>query len=265
MIHVVTPQSPARHSRQPARATRVPAATHVPALAKPTTRAKTVAILLPALNEELGIAATIDAVPMAAIRSQGYDPTIVLVDGRSKDRTVEIAKSKGCAVIVQEGKGKGRGVRQALRKVDADYIVMLDSDGTYPALAIPDFLHELDAGAHIVIGSRFKGKIEAGAMSETNHLGNRALSLMASALYGKRVTDVCTGMWGFDREAVQRLHLNSNFFEIEAEFFAQAAKAGMDITEVPIRYGARFGESKLGGIKTGIKIGAKLMRKRVAA
>jgi len=240
-----------------------PDGTHV--VAGNVARAKTVAILLPALNEEQGIGPTIDALPLKSIHAMGYDCRVVVVDGNSKDRTVEIALGKGATIVLQRGKGKGRGVRQALREVEADYLIMLDSDGTYPAESIPDFLEELEAGAHVVLGSRMKGRIEEGAMSRTNLLGNHLLSGLATLLYGRRCTDVCTGMWGFDREAVNRLKLNSNFFEIEAEFFAQAVKAKLQVVEVPIVYKARHGESKLGGVKTGIKIGAKLLRKRVVA
>ena len=226
---------------------------------------KKVAILLPALNEEAGIGTTIDSIPIKSIRAMGYDASIIVVDGNSKDRTVEIALSKGAGFILQKGRGKGRGVRQALRELDADYVIMLDSDGTYPAESIPEFLEALEAGADVVIGSRTKGRIEPGAMSRTNLIGNHALSWLATFLYGRRCTDVCTGMWGFDKKAVDSLKLNSNFFEIEAEFFAQAVKAKLETCEVPIVYRARHGESKLGGVKTGLKIGAKLVRKRVVA
>lgn len=227
-------------------------------------RRRRLAILLPALNEEKGIGATIDGIPVNTLKAMGYETDVWVVDGHSTDRTLEIAQSKGAKFLEQRGgKGKGIGVRQAFHEVKADFLVMLDADSTYPSETIPDLVKALENGSDVVIGSRMRGTIEDGAMSTTNRIGNKILSLMASALYGQRVSDVCTGMWAFDKKALDALKLNSNHFEIEAELFAQARKKGLAVTEIPIDYRRRAGETKLAGVKTGLKIGAKLLRKRV--
>jgi glycosyltransferase involved in cell wall biosynthesis len=222
-----------------------------------------VTILIPTKNEEQGIADTIDALPLEALDLAGYTAEVMVVDGHSTDRTRDIAAAKGARVVLQVGKGKGWGFRSALPHLDADYVIMLDADSTYPAEAIPDFLAALEEGADVVMGSRFKGQIEEGAMKATNIVGNKLLSLMASVLYGKMCTDVCTGMWGFKTGSLQALKLNSNHYEIEAELFAQSAKAGHQIVEVPINYRKRLGNSGLNSWKDGAKIAAKLARKRI--
>ena len=232
-------------------------------LAAATVKTGKVTILIPTKNEEAGIGATIDALPLEKLDELGLQVEVLVVDGHSTDRTREIAEAKGAKVVLQKGKGKGWGVRSAIPHITGDYIVMLDADSTYPAESIPEFLEHVSNGSDVVMGSRFKGTIEEGAMSGTNRLGNHVLSLMASALYGRRCTDVCTGMWAFKRGALKTLKLNSNHFEIEAELFAQSAKSGLRIKEVPILYRRRSGQSGLNSWRDGAKIAAKLLRKRV--
>jgi len=220
-------------------------------------------ILLPARNEEDGIATTLRELPLPVLAALGFDVDLLVVDGASEDATREIARDFGARVVLQPGVGKGLAFRAALDHAKGTYVVMLDADGTYPAEDVPRFLLELEDGADVVMGSRFAGEIEDGAMSTVNRVGNVALSTLATLLYGVRTTDVCTGMWGFRREKVAALPLTARRFEIEAELFAQCAKAGLVIRELPIRYGRRIGETKLGRFKDGIGIGAKLVGRRL--
>jgi dolichol-phosphate mannosyltransferase len=223
-----------------------------------------VTILLPAKNEESGIEATFGALPIERLHELGYPVEILVADGRSHDRTREVARRHGARVIAQLGTGKGRGVRSALDVAKGDYVVMLDADATYPARAIPAFVATLDEGYDVVMGSRFLGRIDEGAMKPLNRAGNRGLSALASLLYGRRCTDVCTGMWAFRRETMRGLGLTSTHFEVEAEMFARAAKARLRICELPITYGRREGVTKLGSIGDGLRIGAALVRCRFA-
>lgn len=221
-----------------------------------------VTILLPAKNEEAGIESTFSDLPVQRLRELGYPVEILVADGRSNDRTREVALAHGARVIQQLGKGKGRGVRSALDVAKGDYVVMLDADATYPARAIPAFVAVLEEGYDIVMGSRFLGRIDEGAMKTVNRFGNHGLSLFASLLYGRRCTDVCTGMWAFRRETVRGLGLTSTHFEVEAELFARSAKAGLRIAELPITYARREGVTKLGSVTDGFRIGMALLRYR---
>lgn len=222
-----------------------------------------VTVLLPAKNEEDGIEATFTALPVERLRELGYPVEVLVADGRSHDRTREVARANGARVIQQLGTGKGRGVRSALDVAKGDYVVMLDADSTYPAKAIPAFVAMLEEGYDVVMGSRFLGRIEPGAMKRVNRIGNFGLSILATALYGRRCTDVCTGMWAFRRETMRNLGLTSTHFEVEAEMFARAAIAGLRICEVPITYGCREGVTKLGSVADGFRIGGALLRYRL--
>lgn len=221
-----------------------------------------ITILLPAKNEEAGIEATFAELPVQRLTELGYPVEVLVADGRSDDRTREIARARGARVIRQLGKGKGRGVRSAIDVAKGDYVVMLDADATYPARAIPAFVAVLEEGYDIVMGSRFLGRIDEGAMKRVNRLGNHGLSFLASVLYGRRCTDVCTGMWAFRRETVRNLGLTSTHFEVEAELFARSAKAGLRIAELPITYARREGVTKLGSVTDGFRIGMTLLRHR---
>lgn len=221
-----------------------------------------ITILLPAKNEEGGIETTIAQLPVQRLRELGYPVEILVADGRSRDRTREIARKYGARVIRQLGTGKGRGVRTALDVAKGDYIVMLDADGTYPARAIPAFVAMLEEGYDVVMGTRMGGRIASGAMKPINRVGNHSLSLIASMLYGTRCTDVCTGMWTFRRHVMRTLDLTSTHFEIEAELFARSTQAGLRIVELPITYTHREGETKLGSIQDGLRIGKALWRYR---
>lgn len=221
-----------------------------------------VTLLLPALNEENGIIEVLRALPKEEILRRGFDLDIVVVDGHSTDNTKEVAESLGASVLCQQGRGKGCAFRSGLDSVNSDYMLMMDADNSYPAEELPRFLDLLEEGNDVVMGSRLTGEIEPGAMTSTNFLGNRLLSSFASILFGKRVTDVCTGMWGFRLDALKRMALNSTGFEIEAELFAQATKSKLRVAEVPITYRRRDGVAKLSFAKDAMVIAAKLARKR---
>lgn len=220
-----------------------------------------ISIILPALNEEQTIGNVIDEIPKQALEQAGYVVRVLVVDGNSTDRTRQIAEQKGATVIVEPRKGKGVAVRTALSSVDADFIFMLDADYTYPATYIPEMLKLLSHN-HAVIGSRLKGEREKGAMSRLNAVGNHLLSLIATVLYQRRISDVCTGCWGLNGEAVKGLSLRATGFELEAELFSALSRKGYSIAELPIYYRRRPSPPKLSSLKDGIKIGWTLITRR---
>ena len=247
-------------------------------------------IMIPTLNEEIAIGAVIDEIPLDKLSEMGFESVVVVVDGKSEDRTQEIATFKNAMVFTQDGKGKGVGVRQAFRLsdpkqvvhsaltpkngindtirllsafLDSEYVVMLDGDGTYPSYHIPDIVEKMEEGYEVVMGSRFKGCVEPGAMSRVNWVGNYMLCGLATLMYSKKTSDLCTGMWGFKTSALRTLSLDSCGFDLEAEIFAESAKNRFRIGEVPITYRCRRGESKLVPINAGLMIALKLIVRRV--
>jgi len=225
---------------------------------------ESVAVVIPTLNEERTIGDVIERIPVSELLKDGFETTLYVVDGHSTDATREIAARKGAHIIFDEGKGKGAAVRAAFGVVDADYVIMVDGDDTYPidvAIEIVRLLQTYD----VVIGSRLKGFIEPGAMTRLNVLGNTLLTLLARALFRVNVTDVCTGLWGYRRDAIGRLELEARGFEIEADMYSECARKGLSIAEIPIRYRPRADQPKLSSLRDGLKIGAFLCRKRFMA
>jgi dolichol-phosphate mannosyltransferase len=123
-------------------------------------------------------------------------------------------------------------------------------------------LELLEGGYDVVLGSRLRGSVEHGAMKRLNLVGNHILASLANLLYGTRVSDLCTGFWGFKAEAVRSLNLDAVGFELEANMLIEVAKKGYRIGEVPIMYRRRATASKLGSVRAGYEIGKTLVRKR---
>lgn len=122
-----------------------------------------------------------------------------------------------------------------------------------------DILHQ---GPAVVIGSRLNGNRETGSMSHLNAIGNHLLTAIASILYRTRITDLCSGYWGFRGEVIPNLHLSADGFDFEADLFAQVVKNGYSIAELPIYYRCRPTPTKLSSINDGLKIGWALLIRR---
>ncbi len=227
----------------------------IPTLA---TRYPRVCVIIPALNEEVGIEDTIKSIPKDEIAGMGYEVNILVADNSSVDRTKEIAQKAGAEVIVEILRGKGNAFRRGLKYVDADFIFMIDGDSTYPASYIPKMLRQLKYN-DVVIASRLRRKVCTSCMSRLNLLGNCILSRMASVLYGKKITDVCSGLWGFRAEVVKNLGLKAKGFELEAELFCKIAKRNLSFHELSIPYSPRSSPSKLRVLRDGMKISYTLV------
>ena len=221
-------------------------------------------ILLPALNEEDGVADVLNRIPRLTLQQKGYAYSVHLLDGGSTDRTRVVAKKLGAEIFVQSGNGKGSAFREFVPKIRDQFAVLLDSDGTYPPEIIPELVGKLGPETPVVLGSRLRGSIGDGAMSIANRIGNRMLSWFASFLFGTPISDVCSGMWGFDSNRLKSLDLTAIGFELEADLFAECALKGIPITEVPIRYDRRIGEKKL-HLREGVRIAVALLRKRLGS
>ena len=223
---------------------------------------KRVCVILPALDEEHTIGLVIDEIPVQEMEARGYRTDIVVVNNGSTDRTAVVAGERGVTVMLESRRGKGMAVRAGFQAADCDYVFMLDSDHTYPAGHLPAMLEELERGCDVVMGSRLKGRIDDGAMSRLNRLGNRLLATMTNLLYGTRISDPCTGCWGFRTEVVKGLNLEARGFDIEVDILTEVARKGLLITEVPIGYRKRRTRPKLNSLRDGFRIGKMLVRRR---
>ena len=224
-------------------------------------------LLLPTLDEAEALGSVIGRIPRDAIEEGGYQLRVVVIDGGSRDGTEKIAQSLDCETIRQVGgRGKGNGLREAFQhfmQTEDELLVLMDADGTYRPEEIVDLLEHLKSfDVEIVIGSRMKGTIGPGAMTRRNYVGNRILTWLAVVLYSRYVSDLCTGFWAFKRSAIEKMQLNSTGFEIEAEMYTSAVHERIPMTEIPIHYDPRIGQSKLGSIRDGIRIATKLIKRR---
>lgn len=220
-----------------------------------------ISVVIPALNEEEAISKTIEAIPKKQLEGMGFQLQIMVVDNGSTDRTGELARQAGAQLIVEPKRGKGNAVRTGLKATDGDFIFMFDGDNTYPVGCIPDMLKLLNHN-DVVMGSRLKGEREKGAMSSLNLAGNFLLSLMATVLYQRKTSDVCTGCWGFKGHVIRNLKLRATGFELEVELYSVLASNGYSIAELPICYKRRATSPKLNSLKDGVKIGLALLRRR---
>jgi len=218
-------------------------------------------IVIPALNEEIGIGATLDQIYLAL---NGYKYTILVVDGNSSDNTVKIAEEKGAIVIFQRNKGYGdallTGFHYAYEHLDASVIVMMDADLTYDPEDIPELLQPiLKNGADMVVGNRFKG-LPKSSMPLLNRFGNKLLSWIARQALGVGMRDTQCGIRAFKSEVMEKMDLSSEGMPFATEMLARAKFEGLRIEEVPVAYRQRMGESKLNPIKDGMKILGAILR-----
>jgi dolichol-phosphate mannosyltransferase len=208
--------------------------------------------IVAALNEEEGIGLTI-----ADLRQHLEDPHILVVDGHSVDRTVEIAKGLDADIAFQKGKGKGDAVATAIGHVsgDVEYVVFTDADYTYPAEYLQRMIRILDENPSVgmVCGNRFNHHINAGAMRNAFYFGNRLLAFTHNLLNGVALRDPLTGLRVVRWEILKNWKPKSEGFDVEVELNHHVERQGYGIREVDISYRPRLGEKKL-KLKHGITI-----------
>ena len=169
-----------------------------------------------------------------------------MVDNGSTDGSGELAAAAGAtrdraSPTAATATPTWRGSRAARGK----YIVMLDADLTYDAAELPKFIDELEAGGDLVLGDRMKG-IQPGAMPWLHqHVGNPMLTGLLNRLFGTDVRDAHCGMRAIRRDVLPQLDLRTSGMELASEMVIRAAKAELDIRQLPIEYHRREGESKL--------------------
>jgi len=197
-----------------------------------------------ALNEEEGIGLTI-----AELRQHLEKPWVLIVDGNSFDRTVEVAKGMYADVVFQKDQGKGNAIAEALGNVnsDVDYVVFTDADYTYPAEFLPKMIRILDENPRVgmVCGNRFNSHFHLSAMRDMLYFGNRVLAFVHNLLNGVNLRDPLTGLRVVRWEIVKDWRPKSKGFDVEVELNHLVERKGFGIVEIPIYYRPRLGEKKL--------------------
>lgn len=219
-------------------------------------RARRITVVIPCLNEEEGIVEVLSRMP-------AFVDEVLVVDNGSTDQTAHLARQHGARVIHEKVRGYGRAYKTGLIEARGDIIVTLDGDHSYPVDAISYLLEVfLHSDVRFLSASRFPLKNRR-AMSFKHWVGNKALSLVLSVLYVRRVLDSQSGMWIFEREILREMDLQSDGMAFSEEIKIEAMRSPrIGFKEIYIDYSNRVGEIKLQPWKDGLSNLLFLFRKR---
>jgi dolichol-phosphate hexosyltransferase len=209
-----------------------------------TSNSHLVQVLIAAMNEEEGIGLTITEI------QQYLDaPKVLVVDGKSSDRTADVARNLKAEIIYQTGVGKGGAISEGIKCLDpaAKYIVITDADYTYPAESIPQMIRLLEKNPKVgmVCGNRFHEKGSNPVFGSVFGFGNKLIALTHNVLNGVALEDPLTGLRVVRGSLLRKWEVQSKGFDIEVELNYYIEQTGFEIIEVPIMYRPRLGEKKL--------------------
>ena len=192
-------------------------------------------IVIPALDEELTIGKFVDWCK-EGIFATGIRAEILIIDS-SKDRTAEIAVAHGARVLKTEKRGLGRAYIDAIPYIRGRYVLMGDADCTYDFRDINPFVAQFRNGAEFVMGSRFKGSIEEGAMPPLHrYFGTPVTTFILNVMFGTDFSDINCGMRGITLDALKRAKLASQSWEYASEMVLKSVHLGLRTSEVPVRF-----------------------------
>ncbi|MDH3328423.1 MAG: glycosyltransferase family 2 protein [Desulfobulbaceae bacterium] len=190
-------------------------------------------IIMPCLNEAETIA---DCIGNAQrfLRENNINGEVVIGDNGSTDGSIDIAQSLGGRVVHAVTQGYGAACAAAATEASGRYIIMGDADSSYDFYHLMPFVKALRQGNDLVMGNRFKGGIEPGAMPLKNrYLGNPLLSAVGRILFSSRIGDFHCGLRGFSKTAFEKMDLKSTGMEFASEMVLKAQLLGMQFAEVP--------------------------------
>ena len=221
-------------------------------------------ILLPTLNEEAGLEATLSELARVAFRSPQSRPSIAVIDGHSTDGTQQVAQRWGVTWLPQRSKGKGAAIREGLAwaaQEGFEAVAVLDADGTYDGAAIPAVFDLLDLGRELVVGVRRRETSSRRSARDIVHrVGNGLLNYAAAQFTRQPLLDICSGFWGIRTSVLADLALESDGFDIESELFVKAFRRRLRIAQIPVAYRKRVGAAKLHAVRDGSRILLSILR-----
>jgi len=217
-----------------------------------------VSVVIPTLNEEKNIGCV-----LPRLRCVPGITEVILVDGKSTDRTVEKALQlwPEIKVINQPGRGKGNAMRAGFEAATGDIVVTLDADGSLAPEELPRYIGPLFEGYQMVKGSRFCRGGGTSDMPLFRRFGNFIFTKMANLVCGCHYTDLVYGYHAFRRQILDSLCLRSDGFEIDTEMYIRAARIGLKVKEVPSYEARRLaGTGKLRSFHDGARILRTILR-----
>ncbi len=215
---------------------------------------KKISVVIPVINEAETIGRVIKEIPRQELKKLGYDCEVIVVNTKSTDGTPEIARKLGARVIDEPKRGYGRAYMTGFKAAKGQYIVMMDGDYTYRTEDIPRLIKEMEqTKADMVLGSRFRGSMEKGAMPFVNLVGNIFLTGLVDVLYLRFLTDTHSGIRLFKKSTYNRLGMKCTGMDFASELLLRSIKNGFKIKEIPIDYRKRIaGKKKLKVLKDGL-------------
>ena len=190
-------------------------------------------VVLPCLNEAETLATCITKA-RASMEALGVDGEVVVADNGSTDGSQAIAESLGARVVPVPERGYGAALRTGIAAAEGRFVIMADADDSYALDDLGPFVDALRGGADLVMGNRFAGGIEPGAMPALHrYLGNPVLSWVGRLFFRVPINDFHCGMRGFRRNRVLELGLTTVGMEFASEMVVRSAINGLHITEVP--------------------------------
>ena len=202
-------------------------------------------VILPCLNEAAGLEFCLPIIHSVLSR-MNVSSEVLVIDNGSTDKSVEIAEKNGARVTQEPIPGYGAACMKGLETARGEYCFLADADGTYDFEEIPNFLAAFSQGADLIIGNRFKGKIDQGAMPWSHrHIGNPVLSSILRLFFKTKIRDTHCGMRAITKKAYQSLPLMTTGMEFASDLIVTALKKNLRIAELPIHYHKRKGLSKL--------------------
>lgn len=206
-------------------------------------------ILMPCLNEAETLAVCV-AKAQAFLGRSRIAGEVLIADNGSTDNSQHIAEAGGARVINVPMRGYGSALRAGIAAARGRYIVMGDADDSYDFARLDAFLERLRAGDDLVMGNRFRGGIESGAMPFLHrYLGNPILSWLGRLFFCTSLRDFHCGMRGFSRDQIAKLDLRTTGMEFASEMVVRATLVGLKISEVPTTL-SRDGRSRPPHLRT---------------
>jgi glycosyltransferase involved in cell wall biosynthesis len=209
-----------------------------------------VSVVIPCLNEAENIEECVRRA-RGALDAAQIPGEVIVVDNGSTDGSGDLAADAGARVVLEPERGYGSAYLAGFANARGQWVVMADADLTYDFAEIRHFVSELEKGADLVIGNRMDN-IHPGAMPwHHRYIGNPLLSGLLNLLFRTGVDDAHCGMRAFRRSALPQLDLRTTGMEFASEMVIRAAKENLTITQFPIEYHPRGGESKLSSFRDG--------------
>ncbi len=196
---------------------------------------KGLSVVMPCLNEERTLEVCIKKA-LGSIREMNIDGEVIIADNGSTDGSVELVESLGARVVHVKDKGYGNALRGGIAAAEYEYVIMGDADDSYDFAHITSFIEKLDEGYELVMGNRFKGGIEKGAMPFSHqYIGNPFLSGLGRLFFKTKIGDFHCGLRAFRKDSYEKLDLSTTGMEFASEMVVKAVVFNLKIAEVPTK------------------------------